>query len=139
MPMERSFDSIAVDEKASVSRTIRAEDIETFRVLSGNDQSPIHTDSTYAQAHGFKEPMAYGAMLGALLSELVGMQLPGRHSMCVTQSFEFKKPFYADDTLILTGVVTSKSIATRLVELSLTVTRGEDVVATGNARVRLFE
>jgi len=138
MPVERSFDSIVVGEESSVERMIRAEDIEVFRGLSGGDRSPIHTDVAYAQAHGFKDRLAYGAMLGALLSELIGMQLPGRNSMCVTQSFEFKKPFYAGDTLKLTGIVSSKSAATQLVELSITVTRGGEAIAAGSARVRML-
>ena len=139
IPVERALQEIVVGEKACVRRIISAEEIEIFRKLSGDEKSPIHNDPAYARRHGFKGKLAYGAMLGTLLSQLVGMHLPGRNSMCITQSFKFKKPFYVGDELQLSGVVTAKSMVTQLIDLSLKVTRGEEVIATGGACARLLQ
>lgn len=138
-PADRPFHTLSVGMTASVVRIISQADVEVFRQLSGNDQNPIHTNISYAQNHGFKKELAYGALLGALLSELVGMKLPGRHALCVTQAFEFKKPFFVGDSLKLVGTVTRISPAIQMIELSLNVTRNSETVATGSAHVRVLE
>jgi 3-hydroxybutyryl-CoA dehydratase len=75
--------------------------------------------------------------LGALVSQLIGMHLPGRDSLLVRETLEFKKPVYVDDVVIVRGTLASKSESTHLVEMTIAIERGNDTVATGVAHVKV--
>src|SRR5579859_3469818 len=48
----RTFDEIAVGDRASLTKTIRREDIELFAVVTG-DINPAHLDAAYAETDSF--------------------------------------------------------------------------------------
>lgn len=134
----RTFDSISIGDAASVERTIRAEDVRTFAEVSG-DYSPLHVDDTYVRTTVFGKRVVHGAFISSLVSQLVGMRLPGKYALLMRESLEFKKPAFIDDTIVVAGTVITKSEATKIIELAITVTRGEDVIATGSAHARVLQ
>jgi 3-hydroxybutyryl-CoA dehydratase len=132
-----SFNEIVVGQKASFSRRITKKDVATFAKLSG-DRNPLHEDKSYAKTTPFKKPIVHGMLLGALCSTLVGMHLPGKRSLYLYQSLEFKKPVYPGDTLRVVGLVRAKSASTQIIELGVTFHRGRALVARGTAKVRML-
>ncbi|MCX7897878.1 MAG: bifunctional enoyl-CoA hydratase/phosphate acetyltransferase [Rhodocyclaceae bacterium] len=97
----RTFDEIHVGDSASLTRTLRAEDIQMFAVISG-DINPAHVDPEYARSSEFREVVAHG-MWGALLfSNLLGAELPGPGTIYVDQRLRFERSIRVGDTLTVT-------------------------------------
>ena len=132
-----TFESLQVGDYASIDCPITEEDIASFAKLSG-DQNPLHVDASYAARTPFGKKIAHGMLLGAFVSQLIGMKLPGHHALLMKESLEFKKPVQSGDLITVRGVVTHKSNATRLIELGFTLIRGDDTIAVGNAQVRVL-
>ena len=132
-----SFEDIAIGDSASFSRTITPEDVHTFATLSG-DENPLHLDTTYAETTIFKETIVHGMLTASLFSTLVGMYLPGKRCLYLSQSLFFKKPVHIGDTLLITGTVLSKSEATKILTLSTVVTRNTEVVVEGEAKTQIL-
>ncbi len=133
----RSFASLAVGEHASFSRTITVDDVDAFAAVSG-DKNPLHTDDGYATTTQFGGRVVHGMFLGALVSQLVGMQLPGRNALLVKTLLEFKHPVMIGDTVTVAGTLTRKSEATKLVTVDLAITVGDTKVAQGEVVVSVL-
>jgi len=129
---------ITVGDTSSFERTISEGDIAAFAEISG-DYNPLHMDAKYAAQTSFGRPVVHGMFLGALCSSFVGMYLPGKRCLYMSQSLQFKKPVYAGDTVIVTGTVRSKSVATRVLSISISIRRDEEEVAVGEAQVQVLE
>lgn len=131
---DRSFESLQVGDTASFEHSILEEELQTFAKLSG-DMSPLHVDEAYAAAASYGSRVVHGMFLGALVSRLVGMELPGKRALLVSESLEFKKPVHIGETVRVEGIVMRTSAATQMVELSFKVTVEGVLVAAGEARV----
>ena len=104
--------------------------IKSFADISG-DINPLHTDPDYAKEKGFLKTVAYGNLLGLLISTLIGVKLKSKEVMLVTQTVNYKKPVYAGDTIILTGTVSNIVSAVSSIELKLVFSNGQPTVASG--------
>lgn len=133
----RSFDSLTVGETAELNHVVTAIDIERFSEVSG-DHNPLHTDSDYAASTDFKTRIVHGMFLGALVSRFVGMILPGKYSVLLTETMTFRQPVRAGETLLITGTISQKSEATRVVVIDLAFTVAGNPVANGSVHVRLL-
>lgn len=132
-----SFESIRVGDTASLARTIHEEDVHTFAKLSG-DENPLHTDHAYAATTSFKKPVVHGMLLGSFCSALVGMYLPGKRCLYLSQTLTFKKPVFVGDTIEVQGAVTAKSESTRVLTISISITRKGEEVVGGTAVVQVL-
>src|SRR3546814_20245117 len=72
----RTFDEISIGEEASLSRTLTSRDIELFAAMSG-DVNPAHVDEAFAESDMFHKIIAHGMWGGALISAVLGTELPG--------------------------------------------------------------
>ena len=122
--------------EAGFEHTVSEAEIDTFASLSG-DRNPLHCDAAYARASGFRDRVAHGALLGALVSRLIGMELPGRRSLLLGQRLDFVAPTYPGDTLRVRGWVDSVHQEQRTVALRLSITCGAEIRVRGSALVRV--
>ncbi|HQR04640.1 MAG: bifunctional enoyl-CoA hydratase/phosphate acetyltransferase [Proteobacteria bacterium] len=97
----RIYDEIAVGDQASLSRTLQAEDIQMFAVMSG-DISPTHLDAEYARSFAFREVIAHGMWPGILITTVLGTRLPGPGVILVDQAIHFSRPVRIGDTVTAT-------------------------------------
>jgi acyl dehydratase len=117
---------------------IDARQMQRFAELSG-DFNPLHTDDAFARRKGFEARVVYGALLIAKISELIGMRMPGKNSVWASLSVDFLKPLYVDQAAELEAVVARTSTGTGLVELGLTLRRGDKRLLKGRAEVVVVE
>ena len=103
----RLFDEIAVGDQASVTRTIRAEDIELFSVISG-DINPAHLDPVFASTDPFHRIVSQGVLTAGLISAVLGTKLPGPGTIYLGQNLEFRAPVSPGDTITATVTVMSR-------------------------------
>lgn len=101
----RTFDEIEVGDSGTLTRTLTERDIQVFAIMSG-DINPAHVDEEYAQSEMFHKIIGHGMWGGALISTVLGTQLPGPGTIYINQSLKFRKPVAIGDTLTVT--VTAK-------------------------------
>jgi len=136
MIQNRTFEEINIGEAAHLNRTLTASDIELFAVVSG-DVNPAHVDAEYARSDMFHEVIAHGMWGGALISTVLGTELPGPGTIYLNQSLAFRKPVAIGDTVTVTAKVVEKIEKGYRVILDCMVTNQHgDVVITGQAEVK---
>jgi phosphotransacetylase/acyl dehydratase len=131
----RPFDEICIGDSASFTRTLTRTDVKTFAVLSG-DLNPTHVDDDFVRTHGDGRLIAHSMFSGALISSLLGNELPGPGSQYVSQQLGFLKPLIAEDTITASVIVREKYRETRTILLDCKCTNQTgEVVALGTAEV----
>jgi len=134
---ELSFDEIKVGDYASFSRVFTEEEVMKFAELSG-DMNPLHTDISYAEGTQFKQRLVHGMLLGSLCSRFVGMYIPGKSCLYLSQNLSFKNPVFIGDEIEVTGTVISKSEATKILTINIVMKKENDVVVLGEAKVQVI-
>jgi acyl dehydratase len=131
----RTFDEIAVGDRAVLERTLSWEDIELFAVVSG-DVNPAHVDPEYARSDMFHAIVAHGMWGASLISTLLGTRLPGPGTIYLEQTLRFRRPVTIGDMITVSVTVESKEPRRHLVELDCRCVnqRGETVI-DGSATV----
>ena len=96
----RTYDEIAVGDTATLTRTLRPEDIQLFAIMSG-DVNPAHVDPEYAHSSMFHEVIAHGMWGGALISTVLGTEFPGPGTIYIGQTLRFSRPVKVGDTITI--------------------------------------
>jgi phosphate acetyltransferase len=131
----RTFDEIEVGDSAGLQRRLTLDDIKLFAVMSG-DVNPAHVDEDYAASSRFHEVIAHGLWGGALISTVLGTQLPGPGTIYVSQSLQFRRPVGLGDLLTVTVTVTEKHPRRHRIVLDCTCANQEgSTVISGTAEV----
>lgn len=135
------FDDIKVGDRAELAWTPAVADIEAFAELSG-DHNPLHTDGTYARSQGFVDRVVHGFLVGAKVSALVGMLLPGRRSLLLEYELSHPNPVFAGDAIVLHGEVRDRWPDLQLIELSIKAIKAQDgrdkTVIQGKVRCKIL-
>jgi phosphate acetyltransferase len=96
----RTYDEIKVGDSATLTRTLRPEDIQLFAIMSG-DVNPAHVDPEYAHSSMFHEVIAHGMWGGALISTVLGTEFPGPGTIYIGQTLRFSRPVKVGDTITI--------------------------------------
>jgi phosphate acetyltransferase len=125
-----TFDEIKVGDTASLVRTLTYKDIEVFAIMSG-DINPAHVDESFTKSDMFHKIVAHGMWGAALISTVIGTQLPGPGSIYTDQSLHFPRPVGLGDTITVTVRVAKKTEETHriLLECHVSNQRGEEVIS----------
>ncbi|GIL05399.1 MAG: bifunctional enoyl-CoA hydratase/phosphate acetyltransferase [Betaproteobacteria bacterium] len=131
----RTFDEIAIGDRASIERTLTAADIQLFAAMSG-DVNSQHIDFEFAASTRFHGVIAHGMWGAALISAVLGTRLPGPGTIYLSQTLKFHAPVRVGDTLTIVVAVTSKDEAKHRLALDCRCTNQEGVaVISGEATV----
>lgn len=128
-----------IGQQASCSKTITETDFVLFAGISG-DFNPIHIDGEYAKKTRFKQRIAHGLLTSSLLSQLLGVHLPGKGSIYLEQNIRFKAPVFIGDTITAKATVqeidSDKRILTLVTEC---FNQNEKLILTGTAKMMVPE
>jgi phosphotransacetylase/acyl dehydratase len=131
----RTFSELQIGDSASIVRILNQRDIELFAVMSG-DVNPAHVDEEFAKSDMFHHVIAHGMWGGALISTVLGTQLPGPGAIYLGQSLRFKRPVALGDTITITVKVLEKFEEKKRVIFDCVATnQHSDVVISGTAEV----
>lgn len=131
----KTFDELKVGDTAELKRTLRKQDIELFAVMSG-DVNPAHVDATYAKSDMFHQVIAHGMWGGALISAVLGTELPGPGTIYLDQSLKFRRPVGLGDTVTVRVKVREKIPEKKRVILDCECVKEDgEVVVSGEADV----
>ena len=131
-----TYDEITVGKKASFSKTITESDIHSFSAISG-DFNPIHVDEVYATTSSLgqkvKGRIAQGMLTASLFSTLVGVYIPGKGALYVSQSCIFKAPVKIGDTITAEIEVMEKLEKNRIRMATRCINQHGKIVLEGEA------
>ena len=131
----RTFSELKLGDSASISRTLTSKDIEIFAIMSG-DVNPAHVDEEFAKSDMFHKIIAHGMWGGALISTVLGTQLPGPGAIYLSQSLLFRRPVAVGDTLTVTVKVVEMLESKHRVTLECqAANQNGEIVITGTAEV----
>lgn len=130
-----TWDELQPGQSDSMQRTLTADDIMAFALLSG-DVNPAHLDAEYAEQTMFKKVIAHGMWAGSLVSCLLGTRFPGPGTIYLEQTLKFRRPVYVGDTLTVTATVADKDEEKKRVTLDCLVENQDgETVVKGQAQV----
>ena len=137
MITNKTFDEIQTGDTAQMQRTLTKQEIEMFGLLSG-DMNPTHFSDEYAQMLLERHKLVGHTMWGgALISSLLGNDLPGPGTVCQSLNLEFSNAVELGDVLTIIVTAKSKNIADGTVMFDcLAINQREEKIITGFARVK---
>lgn len=121
-------------QHAGIQRTFSRADIDAFAELSG-DRNALHLDDAAARAMGFDGRVVHGALVGSLISRILGTILPGEGTIYLSQDLDFRRPVYPGVAVSAAVEVTSVREDKPILELRTWVESGGEVVIEGRAVV----
>ena len=135
----RNIQSIRKGDIASLQRTISEYDILRMAEISG-DYNPIHLDDEYAKTTSFKKVIAHGLFCAAMISALLGNELPGLGTILVSENIQYLRPVFVGDTITASVLVDDIDYETRKITLSfLCENQKKYPVVKGTAETLLCE
>tara|TARA_B110000116_G_C16557119_1_gene455805 strand:+ start:267 stop:677 length:411 start_codon:yes stop_codon:yes gene_type:complete len=102
-----SFNQIYIGQNYSFQKKIDNKLINQF-VKSYGDINPLHNDSIYAKKKNFNNILVPGMLSSSFFSKLVGVFLPGKKCLFLSNHIDFINPIYPEDTILVKGKVTNK-------------------------------
>ena len=93
MEKGKTITEIEIGDRAEMTTSITAEQVEAFAVASG-DRNTIHFDDAAAVAAGFARRVAHGVLSLGFCSAVLGTRLPGPGTIAVDINVRFLRPVY---------------------------------------------
>jgi 3-hydroxybutyryl-CoA dehydratase len=128
------FEDLSVGMSATLTRLVDDALIRRFAEVSG-DHNPVHLDETYAKTTRFGTRIAHGMLGAALISAVLGMDLPGPGTVYLSQTLNFRRPVKLGDTVVTEAVVTALQPEKGRAVLKTSCRVGDNVVIEGEATV----
>jgi 3-hydroxybutyryl-CoA dehydratase len=128
------IEDIEIGMTRSLAKTIGDREIALFAELS-TDHNPVHLDDDYARDTIFEGRIAHGMLTAALISAVIGEQLPGHGTVYLGQSLKFMAPVRPGDRVEAIVAVTAIDHGRRRVTLDCQCRVGDTVVLKGEALV----
>lgn len=97
-----------VGDQATLHRVLSKDDILLFAAVSG-DVNPAHVDEEFARSDLFQKIIAHGMWGAALISTVLGTEMPGPGTIYLGQTLRFKKPVSIGDRITTTVTVKEKN------------------------------
>ncbi|HUZ84822.1 MAG TPA: MaoC family dehydratase [Gaiellales bacterium] len=126
--------SVRVGDRAERTVLVDAAAIAAFADVSG-DRNPVHLDERYAASTRFGGTVAHGMLTAALVSALLGTELPGPGTVYLGQELRFRAPVRPGERLRCEVEVTD--VDARRATIATRAWVGETLVLDGQARVLL--
>lgn len=132
----KTFDEIQLGDHVTLTRELSTEDINLFALVSG-DVNPTHMDSEFMRSiNGSDKVSGHGMWIGALISNLLGTQLPGPGTIYKGQTLEFAQPVALGDKITLTITAIEKETLGRKVTFNCEcINQRNELVSQGQAIV----
>lgn len=126
---------INIGDTARFSKTVSESDVYNLAGVTG-DMNPAHIDKEYASKGPFGRRVAHGILPAGLISNVMGMQLPGQGSIYLKQDCQFLKPVFIGDTITaVVEVIRKDETSNRITLRTYCHDQNGEIVIDGNAEV----
>tara|TARA_Y100000591_G_C21679580_1_gene617360 strand:+ start:396 stop:788 length:393 start_codon:yes stop_codon:yes gene_type:complete len=118
-----------IDEK--IFSTFR----DTFK-----DYNLLHTSDIHARKKGFRSKIMYGNILNGYISHFIGELIPIKEVVIVTQSINFKEPFYLDDRIFLSALINDFFESVNIYDISFDFSNvNQTLIADGKIKIKVLD
>lgn len=128
------IEDMQVGQLRAIEKRITDHCIEAFADVS-LDRNPVHIDEDYAAGTVFKGRIAHGMLTAALISAVIGEQLPGHGTVYLAQNLSFRAPVRPGDLVRAEVEVLKVDRLRRRVKLATRCLVDGAVVLEGDALV----
>jgi 3-hydroxybutyryl-CoA dehydratase len=137
---ELTFSEIKIGDMYEFDVAITEKLVGDFASLSG-DNNPIHMDPEYAKSTEVGERIAHGLLISSFFSRLIGLYLPGKYSLYLSQNLKFHKPVTIGLHITIKGTVNQKieSANTIKIETLAIKKEGAEILLSGEALVKVLK
>lgn len=127
--IKSKWDDLEVGEERSFETVFTDHMVDEFSHLIG-DKNPLHMDSEFAKARGFKGRVVHGMLVASTFSRLFGEDFLADDNLYLSQSLFWKKPAIVGEKLIISGKIEAKieSVKTLEVKTRIVSESGEELV-----------
>lgn len=108
----KPFDSLAIGDRAVVSKTVTEADGALYIAATG-DFGPVHVDEGYAAGTRFGRRLAPGIMVAGLCTSVLTAELAGTIGVSVEDRFWFTGPVFYGDTITIEVWIAERHPETR--------------------------
>lgn len=118
--MERNYFDGKLDYvgfSAESSQVVTAEDVDLLGKISG-DYNPLHFDEEYIANTPFRRRIVHGLFCQGLISKIIGMDMPGKGTVFISEEIKFLNPVYIGDTITAKVEISRIWIKTRKIKVS---------------------
>ena len=133
------FEDIKVGKIERFSHQITKGEVDRFAELTG-DFNPIHVDTEYALKTNFGKRVVHGMLTSSFISTMIGMRIPGKGSLWLSQTLNFINPTFIGDTIEVSAEVINVFKSTRTFKLKIAITNQDNKqLVHGEAVVKMLE
>jgi 3-oxoacyl-[acyl-carrier protein] reductase len=133
------FEDILIGKKERFTHLITKEEVNVFAKLTG-DFNPIHVDDDYALNSNFGKRVVHGMLTSSFISTMIGMRIPGKGSLWLSQTLNFINPTFIGDTIEVLAEVVNVFQSTRTLKLKIEIKNQNDLqLVHGEAIVKMLE
>ena len=132
---EKKMSKFHVGQQAEDTMHITERAIYDAADFSGN-YSPVHISKAYAADTRFKVPIAHSLLSEALISRVIGMQLPGTGAVFIKAKFVYLKPVVANDYIKAVATVEAIDVEKETLDINVKcINQNGEVVLDCDTRV----
>jgi len=136
--MYRTIDDAEVGHSHREEILFDAETMAGFIRLT-RDVAGIHTDRGFSSEKGFEGLVVHGFLLSLHFSRILGMQLPGEHTVIGSIDLNFHEPVYRDDRVIYTATVRRVLRPLNAVQLDLKIEKSDGTLCVEGKTTCVFK
>ena len=129
------WSDINIGHKVEFHRDVTKDIVDSF-IISSKDFNPLHSDQVFSSKTIFKKPIVPGMLLSSFFSALVGVYLPGRDGLYLSQTLDFKSPVFIGDRVNIHGEVIDKINSLGLIYIKTEIKRENKIAVDGMAIVK---
>ncbi|PKM84639.1 MAG: enoyl-CoA hydratase [Firmicutes bacterium HGW-Firmicutes-11] len=132
---------MSINERFQIGQTAEDHVIVTEKLIYetadfSGDYNPVHTSEDFARKTKFKSRIAHSLICEALVSKLIGTQLPGAGAVFINISFACLKPVYIGDEIKAIGTIKDIDVARSILDIQVACfNEREEVVVESQAKV----
>ena len=123
---------LSVGMTAKRSYLFSEDRVRAFAALV-DDHAPVHVDAEFARSQGFSGCLAHGLFVQAVISGMLGTEIPGGRSVINSLNMKMHNPVPVGETVAYTVEVTGLTAAVSAVSLTFVGTVGDHTVISGKA------
>ncbi len=126
---------LSIGQSVDKTRVFTREELGEYLELV-EEINPMFSEPDLAQGKGLRDVLLPGGLLGGIVSDLLGTQLPGRGTNWLKQKYQFLNPAYPGEEMCARVEIIRLRPEKELVNLRTTISnQREDIVVAGEALV----
>jgi len=127
-----SFAELSVGMTSKRSYLFSEQRVETFSSLV-EDKAPVHVDESFAIGQGFEGRIVHGLFVQAIVSGMLGNEIPGPESVINSISMKMHRPVLIGQLVNYQVEITAVTPSVAAVSLSFSGMVDEMIVMSGKA------